>query len=91
MTQLQEAFSRLAREGTVAIYFDQMAMGLQRELGDKAPHSTNKLTTDSRMDEIYQTEDSKDLQKSAQHFSDKIEIIGMNIINLKKWQKGAIS
>ena len=68
-----------------------MAMGLQRELGDKAPHSTNKLTTDSRMDEIYQTEDSKDLQKSAQHFSDKIEIIGMNIINLKKWQKGAIS
>ena len=53
MTQLQEAFSRLAREKTVSIYFDQMAMGLQRELGDKAPHSTNKLTTDSRMDEIY--------------------------------------
>lgn len=53
MTQMQEAFSRLAREGTVAIYFDQMAMGLQRELGDKAPHSTNKLTTDSRMEEIY--------------------------------------
>ena len=53
MAQVQEEFSRLAREGTVAHYFDQMAFRLHRELGDRPPHSTNLLKSDSKMEEIY--------------------------------------
>ncbi len=43
------------------------------------------------MDQIYQTKDSLELQAAAQSLTDKLEIIGMNLIQIKKWQKTAIS
>ena len=61
-----------------------MAQSVQRELGAKPPGAASKLNEESFLGEVYQSEDSKSLQDAVDLLSKKFEIIGVNIIDLKK-------
>ena len=89
MSEMRDSYLQKATEKTLAFYFDRIAGAIQRELGDKPPHSSQKISQNSNFQEIYQTEDSLQLQKSSQNFCDKLEILGLNVIKLKKWQSQA--
>ena len=66
---------------TLAHYFDAIANSLHRELGCNAPHDVSKLQNDSKIEQLYQTEDSMALCNSANNLCGKFEIIGLNIVN----------
>ena len=53
------------------------------------PHNKEKIGISSKFEEIYQTEDSMILQKAAGEFGDKLEMLGLELINLKKGRKKA--
>ena len=84
ITEVKTGFDHKATEYVMAHYFNKVAQSLHRELGSAAHHDISKLQEDSKLDQIYQTDDSLSLQKAASQLSDKIEIIGLNIVNSKK-------
>lgn len=65
----------------------QIADGLQRECGEK-PFS-NSLSSPSTLGYLYQTEYSVKLKEAADKLVDKFQIIGMNLINFKKFKTEA--
>ena len=69
----------------MAYYFDKVANGLQRELGE-APHDINKQLQDTHFEQLYQSPDSKELQKASHLLTSKLEIIGLNFVNLKTYK-----
>jgi hypothetical protein len=72
-----------ATEAALAHYLSKMSDSLQRECGDK-PYS-NK-TVDPAAEKYYQSEDSVMLRNAAEQLGDKFMIIGMNLINTKKFK-----
>ena len=66
-----------------------MARSVQRELGSKPPVGAEKLQEESVFGEVFQSNDSKNLQDSADLLSKKLEIIGLNIIEMKKFRMKA--
>ena len=78
-----------ATEKTMAWYFDSIAKCVQRELCLNIPHNKEKIGASSRFEEIYQTEDSVTIQTAADGLGQKIEMLGLEIINLKKGRKKA--
>jgi hypothetical protein len=58
----------------------KIADGLHRECGEK-PHSM-KVEDKNSLAENYLSEDSISLKKASDRVSDKIEIIGLNLIGL---------
>lgn len=77
VAEVQKTFLVNARESTVALYFNKIADGIQRELGEKPPHNAKKIAEDSNYQKIYQTDDSVILQEAATKLSEKMEIIGL--------------
>ena len=75
-----------ASEKTLSIYFQKMARSVQRELGSRPSMSAEKMQEESVFGEVYQSEESKNLQDSADLLSKKLEIIGLNIIDMKKFK-----
>ena len=86
---LEEKFQTKATEKALSYYFQKIAGGLQKELGDKTSPSAKKLKSDSNFEELYQSQESVVLQNSARAFTEKIEIIGMNLINNKRFKNQA--
>ena len=82
--EISEAYLQKAKESTLAYYLNNIAHSLQRECGIRPPHAANKVAEDSTMDKYYQSEDSVQLKKAAEEFASKMEIIGMNIIQIKQ-------
>lgn len=62
---------------------------MQRELGSKSPVSPEKMGEESAFGEIFQTNDSKSLSDSAELLSKKLEIMGLNLIEFKKFKMKA--
>ena len=85
--EIKNAFLSRATEKTLAWYFDQISKSVQRELCHNIPHNKEKIGISSRFEEIYQTEDSIALQNSAEGLGQKLEMLGLEIINLKKGRK----
>jgi len=75
-----------ASEKALAIYFNKIARSVQRELGSKTPISPGKMEEESAFGEIYQSDDSKALSTSAELLSQKLEILGLNLIEFKKFK-----
>lgn len=71
----------------MAHYFTRIAEGLQRECGDK-PY-TNKFAEKSAMDRFYRSKDSTLLKEASEKVVDKFLVIGMNLINAKKFKTKA--
>ena len=82
--EISEAYLGKAQEKTIAHYFDQISSCLQRELGVKPPHSPKKVAEESVLDQYYLSEDSLELKRAAEDFASKIEIVGLNLIQLKQ-------
>lgn len=61
---------------------------MQKDCGEK-PYQTGQMGGKSQMARMYQTEDSKLLKESADKLVDKFLIIGMNILDAKKFKKQA--
>ena len=85
--EISEAYLSKAKEATLAYYMNNIAQSLQRECGIRPPHSPTKVAEASKMDKYYQSEDSVHLKKAAEEFASKMEIIGMNIIQIKQQEK----
>lgn len=75
-----------ASEKALAIYFNKIARSVQRELGSKTPISPGKMKEESAFGEIYQSDDSNALSASAELLSQKLEILGLNLIEFKKFK-----
>lgn len=60
---------------------------MQKDCGEKP--FQNRLKEKSHLGSYYQSEDSLVLAKAADMLADKIQIIGMNIINQKKFKTTA--
>ena len=73
-----------ATEAALAHYLSKISDSLQRECGDK-PYS-NKTADPAAAEKYYQSEDSVVLRNAAEQLSDKFMIIGMNLINTKKFR-----
>lgn len=87
MQKIQESGNENATEAGVAHYLTQIAEGLQRECGDK-PY-TNKFSEKSHLDRFYRSKDSVKLKEASEKVIDKFLIIGMNLINAKKFKTKA--
>lgn len=75
----------------MAHYLSKIAGGLQKDLGDKMTPNAKKLKNDNALDDLFQSEESIMLQNASRHLTEKIEIIGMNLINNKKFKTQATS
>lgn len=69
------------------MYFKKICDGLQKECGDK-PYQ-DKLSNQFMFKEMYQSEDSVALKDAVNEMYDKFQIIGMNLIQAKKFKKDA--
>ncbi len=63
----------------------KIAENLQKECGER-PHALRLETESNFLQENFQTEDSTLLKKQAERMMEKIEIIGLNIINYQKFK-----
>jgi len=87
--RFSKSFMSKANESTMAYYLKKIAESLHKECGEK-PHSScaeSGIANSSVMNELYQSEDSNALKESAQRFYDKFQIVGMNLVNFKKYKK----
>lgn len=75
---------RKSNERTLGHYFLKIADGLPRDCGER-PHLI-KINEQSALADNYQTEDSLVLKKTADKLTEKIEIIGHNILNQNKFK-----
>ena len=66
-----------------------MSASVQRELGIKPENATAKALEESFQVKFYQTEDSKELARAAESVGTKLEIMGLNLIEFKKFKKKA--
>lgn len=88
MDEISGAYLVKAQEATIAHYLDTIANSLQRELGN-APHSPNKVKEESSLDKYYQSEDSLVLKNAAENLGNKIQAIGLHLVEQKKFKKKA--
>lgn len=84
MNNIKDKSSENATEAGIAHYLTKISEGLQRECGDK-PY-TNKFSEVSAMDRYYRSKDSTLLKEASEKVVDKFLIIGMNLINAKKFK-----
>lgn len=84
VSAIREAFLEKATEKAIATYFTKIAEALHKECGEKP--FQNQLTDKSPLDDHYQTEDSLLLKEAAEKVVDKVQIIGMNLLNAKKFK-----
>ena len=63
-----------------------MSEGLHKECGER-PHSI-RLDNDQQnfLSENYQTDDSVQLKRNADKLQEKLEVIGLNLINMTKFR-----
>ena len=87
INQFKQDFLSRATEKTIAHYIQMISGGLHRECGEK-PYC-NKMHEDSALAKYFQTDDSILLKDAAETLRDKLEIIGHNLINQKKFKKTA--
>ena len=73
-----------ATEAALAHYINKASDSLQRECGEKPFHS--KSADPAAAEKYYQSEDSVELRDAAEQLGDKFMIIGMNLINTKKFK-----
>ena len=87
----KDNFMAKASEKTIAFYLKKIAGSLHRECGEKMYTSSadSGLANQSQMAELYQSEDSLLLKDSAQMLYDKFQIVGMNLVNQKKYKKSS--
>ena len=71
----------------MAHYIHLVSEGLHRECGEKP--FCNKMHEDSHLTKFFQTDDSILLKDAAEKLRDKLEIIGHNLINHKRFKKSA--
>jgi hypothetical protein len=84
MQEISKLSAGKATEAALAYYLNKASDSLQRECGDK-PYS-NKTADPIAAEKYYQSEDSALLRDAAEQLSDKFLIIGMNLINAKKFK-----
>lgn len=89
LNEIKDQHQTKASERTLSIYFHKLARSVQRELGSKSPVSPEKMGEESAFGEIFQTNDSKSLSDSAELLSKKLEIMGLNLIEFKKFKMKA--
>jgi hypothetical protein len=77
---IQSDLLKKANEKTVGHYFLKISEGLYKECGER-PHSFRLDNENNFLSEHFQTEDSTLLKRQAEKMVEKIEVIGMNIIN----------
>lgn len=53
MAEIKTKFLSRAAEKTMAYYFSKIALGLQRDCGEKAPHDVKKQMQDSNFEELF--------------------------------------
>jgi len=84
MQEIRAMNAGKASEAALAHYISKISDSLQRECGDK-PYS-NKTADPAAAEKYYQSEDSVVLRDAAEQLGDKFMIIGMNLINTKKFK-----
>lgn len=84
---VKDNFNDRAMEKTIAVYFEKIANNLHKDCGER-PQNT-KLREKNMLGELYQSEDSVQLARAADKLADKIQIIGMNLLNFKKFKNTA--
>lgn len=87
LDQFKKQFLSKATEKTIATYMRKICDGLQKECGDK-PYK-DKLSDPMLFQDLYQSEDSIALKDAVNEMFDKFQIIGMNLIQAKKFKKDA--
>jgi hypothetical protein len=82
--EIQALTAGKATEAALAHYLNKVSDSLQRECGEKPFHS--KSADPTAAEKYYQSEDSVVLRDAAEQLGDKFMIIGMNLINTKKFK-----
>ena len=79
-------FASRASEKGLAYYLDKVASYLQRELGMRPRQTLDKVQEATVLEKFYQSDDSKLLADAAENLASKIEIIGLNLIEYRKYK-----
>lgn len=82
---MQSDLQRKANEKTVGYYMQKVSECLYKECGER-PHAVRLETESAFLQENYQTDDSTQLKRQAEKLMEKMEIIGLNIINFHKFR-----
>lgn len=82
---MQQDLKRKAYEKTLGHYFLKISEGLHKECGER-PHAFRLDNEPNYLQENFQTDDSTLLKRQAEKMLEKMEIIGLNIINFQKFR-----
>jgi len=66
-------------------YLQKVSECLQKECGER-PHAFRLDNESNFLQENFQTEDSTLLKRQAERLMEKVEIIGLNILNFHKFK-----
>jgi hypothetical protein len=85
---MQGEMKRKANEKTLGHYLQKISEGLYKECGER-PHAIRLDNESNFLQENFQTEESTQLKRQAEKMMEKMEVIGLNILNFHKFRSDA--